>query len=94
MLPNDSIIKLIVPPNGSIVKEAGGSLTMYFKRIEDLREDNDYTQQYVADRLRVAREVYRRYEKGTRTIPVDLLIELAKLYKTSTDYILGLSDKK
>lgn len=67
---------------------------MYFKRIEDLRIDHDYTQEYVANRLNIAREVYRRYEKGTRTIPVDCLINLSILYDTSVDYILGLTDTK
>ena len=67
---------------------------MYFKRIEDLRIDHDYTQQYVATQLNLSREVYRRYEKGFRTIPVDCLIELSKLYNVSVDYILGLSDRK
>ena len=67
---------------------------MYFRRIEDLRIDHDFTQQYVADQLHIAREVYRRYEKGVRTIPVDCLIALAKLYSVSTDYLLELSDKK
>ncbi len=67
---------------------------MYFKRIEDLRVDHDYTQKEVASRLKLSREVYRRYEKGLRTIPVDCLIELAKLYGVSVDYILGLSNSK
>ena len=67
---------------------------MYFKRIEDLRIDNDFTQQYVADYLHIAREVYRRYEKGTRTIPIDCLIKLTELYNTSADYLLGISNKK
>lgn len=67
---------------------------MYFKRIEDLRVDHDYTQKEVAARLNLSREVYRRYEKGLRTIPVDCLIELAKLYEVSVDYILGLSNVK
>ena len=49
---------------------------MYFKRIEDLRIDNDYTQENVANYLNLAREVYRRYEKGTRSIPADCLINL------------------
>lgn len=62
---------------------------MYFKQIEDLRIDHDMTQQDVADYLGCKREVYRRYEKGTRTIPVDFLIRLADLYKVSVDYILG-----
>lgn len=63
---------------------------MYFRRIEDLRIDNDFTQEYVATKLGLSREVYRRYEKGTRTIPVDCLIKLSKLYDKSIDYILGL----
>ena len=67
---------------------------MQFIRIENLRADNDYTQQYVADQLGIAREVYRRYEKGTRSIPVDCLIGLSKLYNVSTDYLLNLTDSK
>ena len=44
--------------------------------------------------LHCKREVYRRYEKGIREIPVWALIKLAYYYNTSTDYILGLSDKR
>ncbi len=62
---------------------------MYFKRIEDLRIDHDLTQQQVADMLGCNREVYRRYEKGLRTIPIDFLIKLADFYKVSIDYIVG-----
>lgn len=65
---------------------------MYFRRIEDLRVDHDYTQAQVASHLMLAREVYRRYEKGTRSIPVDCLIKLSELYQTSVDYILGMTD--
>ena len=66
---------------------------MFFKRLYDLRVDNDMTQQQVADYLTCNRQVYARYERGLREIPVSMLIKLAKLYKVSTDYILGLSDK-
>ena len=66
---------------------------MYFQRIEDLRIDHDKTQQDIADILRCKREVYRRYEKGIREIPVWALIKLAQYYQPTTDYILGLSDK-
>lgn len=62
---------------------------MYFKRIEDLRIDHDLTQQEIADHLGLQREVYRRYEKGIRTIPLDCLMKLADYYHTSTDYLLG-----
>lgn len=67
---------------------------MYFRKIEDMRIDNDLTQQNIADYLGCKREVYRRYEKGTRTIPVDFLIKLADLYGVSVDYMLGHSVKK
>ena len=65
---------------------------MYLKRIEALRIDHDLTQQDIADFLHIQREVYRRYEKGTRTIPVEFLIQLADYYKTSVDYLLGLTE--
>ena len=66
--------------------------TMYFRRISDLRTDNDMTQRGVADYLNMNLEVYRRYEKGIREIPVWAVLKLAELYHTSTDYILGLTD--
>lgn len=62
---------------------------MQFQHIEDLRVDHDLTQQQVADILGCQREVYRRYEKGTRTIPVEFLIKLADYYKVSLDYLVG-----
>ena len=65
---------------------------MLFQRLEDLRVDHDLTQQDVADILGCKREVYRRYEKGTRTIPVDFLIKLADYYNVSIDYILMQTD--
>lgn len=60
----------------------------YYKRLRDLREDNDMTQQQVAEYLRMKQPQYSRYEKGYRDIPSDVLIALADLYNTSTDYIL------
>ena len=65
---------------------------MYFKRLYDLRSDNDLTQQKVADYLMCNRQVYARYERGLREIPVSMLIKLADLYGTSVDYILGRTD--
>ena len=64
-------------------------ITVTFPRIEDLRIDHDLRQRDVAEYLHMHLEVYRRYEKGEREIPVWALIKLAELYKTSTDYILG-----
>lgn len=67
---------------------------MYWKRIEDLRIDHDLTQQQVAEILHCKREVYRRYEKGIRELPLSYAITLAQYYNVSLDYLVGLSDKK
>ena len=62
-------------------------------RIKDLREDNDITQKEIADYLHIKQNTYSQYENGQRQLPLDVLISLAKYYKTSTDYILGLTDE-
>ncbi len=67
---------------------------MYFKRLKDLREDNDLTQEDVAKILNITRQQYGLYETGKRTIPIDILINLSKHYKTSIDYIVGLTNNK
>ena len=63
-------------------------------RLKDLREDNDLTQYDVAKYLHIKQNTYSQYENGQRQLPLSCLIALAKLYKTTTDYILGLTDKK
>ena len=65
---------------------------MYFRRIYELREDNDITQKSVAEYLGMQPNVYRRYEKGTRAIPVEAVIKLADYYRVRTDYLLGRTD--
>ena len=67
---------------------------MKFQRIEDLRIDHDKTQQEIADFLDCQREVYRRYEQGSRSIPIDFLIKLSDYYDVSIDYIVGKTDSK
>lgn len=62
-------------------------------RLRDLREDHDLTQQELADYLHVRQNTYSQYEQGKRQIPIVLLIQLARFYNTSTDYILELTDK-
>ncbi len=65
-----------------------------FSRIRDLREDHDKTQEEIAAYLIMKRGVYQRYESGDREIPVWALIKLADYYHTSTDYILGRTDRR
>ena len=63
-------------------------------RIKDLREDHNLTQQEVAAYLCVKQNTYSQYENEQRQLPLSCLIALARFYKTSTDYILGLTDKR
>ena len=65
-----------------------------YKRIRDLREDNDLLQKQLAKYLHCSQVAYSRYELGTRDIPTQVLIELALFYNISVDYILGLTDEK
>ena len=65
---------------------------MFYKKIGDLRIDHDKTQKEIADILLCNRQVYARYERGLREIPVSMLIKLAKYYHVNVDYILGLTN--
>ncbi len=67
---------------------------MYFKRLKDLREDNDKLQKDISNLLGISQQYYSEYESGKRSIPIRHLISLAKYYNTSIDYIVGLSNDK
>ena len=62
--------------------------------MRELREDNDKTQQEIADYLGTSQTMYARYERGANELPVRHLINLCKYYHVSADYLLGLSKKK
>ena len=66
---------------------------MFFQRLEDLRDDHDKSQIEIAAYLNMNRNVYWRYEKGVREIPVWAVIKLADYYHVSTDYLLGRTDR-
>ena len=65
-----------------------------YERIRNLREDSDLTQAEIGKQINVPQRTYAYYESGERTVPPEVLIALAKFHKTTTDYILGLTDKK
>ena len=66
----------------------------HYRRIRDLREDNDMTQKQVAEVINITVQQYSLYERGEREIPFHHAITLAKFYKVSLDYIAGLTNKK
>ena len=63
-------------------------------RLRDLREDADLTQTQVAKYLGMSQTGYSKYESGENDVPTQVLIKLAQFYKTSVDYILGVSDQR
>ncbi len=65
-----------------------------YSRIRDLREDRDLTQKQIAQMLGMSQTGYSKYETGENDIPTAVLIRLADFYQTSTDYLLGRTDKK
>ncbi len=61
----------------------------YQRRLRDLREDHDLTQQEIAEILGTSQTMYARYERGANELPIRHLIRLADYYNVTTDYILG-----
>ncbi|MBR1629587.1 MAG: helix-turn-helix transcriptional regulator [Lachnospiraceae bacterium] len=67
---------------------------MKYHRIQDLREDYFYTQDYVAKILGISQRSYSYYERGERSIPLEILIAIADLYEVSTDYLLERTNER
>lgn len=67
---------------------------MTFQRIRDLREDHDWKQEYVAEKLGITQTNYSKYELGKVNIPIEMLMKLADLYNVSLDYLVGRSDSR
>ncbi|MBQ8395100.1 MAG: helix-turn-helix transcriptional regulator [Clostridia bacterium] len=63
-----------------------------YMRLKELREENDYKQEYIASIIGVKQNAYSQYETGKRQIPVEALIKLANFYDVSVDYILNRTD--
>ena len=82
-------------PYGVILYNIGRSDQIYrgkyimfiYRRVRDLREDNDKTQSQIAKVLNMQLTVYQRYERGEREIPFWVAIKLADYYNVSLDYI-------
>lgn len=67
---------------------------MIVKRLRDLREDRDLKQKDVANVLNIPTHTYSNYESGIRSVPLEILIDLASFHNTSVDYLLGITDIK
>ena len=65
-----------------------------YRRVRDLREDNDKTQKQIAELLNMQLTVYQRYERGERELPLWAAIKLANFYGVSLDYLVERTNKK
>lgn len=65
-----------------------------YSRIKGLREDKDLTQSQLAKFLNISQRAYSHYENGDRSIPLEILFQLADFYETSIDYLLERTDTK
>lgn len=61
-------------------------------RLKELRDENNYSQAYVANLLNIKQNTYSQYETGHRQVPIEILIKLSKIYRVTVDYLLGLTD--
>lgn len=59
-----------------------------------MREDNDLTQQQVAQYLMCDQSLYSKYERDERVLPLEIAVKLADFYKVTLDYLVGRTNQK
>ena len=64
-----------------------------YSRLRELRVDNDLSQEYVAKYLKMSQTGYSKYETGENSPPVQVIVQLANLYRTSADYLLNMTNE-
>ncbi len=63
-----------------------------YPMLRAMREDHDWNQTELAQKLGMSQTGYSKYEIGENDVPTAILIQLAEIYRTSVDYLLGLAD--
>ena len=64
------------------------------EKLKSLRIEKKFTQKQIADRIGLAISAVSSYESGTRYPSYDVLVKLARIFHVSTDYLLGITDKR
>ena len=64
------------------------------KKLKSLRLEKNLTQKQVADRIGLAISAVSSYESGSRYPSYDVLVKLARMFHVSTDYLLGITNKR
>ena len=63
-------------------------------KLKSLRKEKKLTQKQVADRIGLAISAVSSYESGSRYPSYDVLVKLARMFHVSTDYLLGITDRR
>ena len=74
-------------------KERNFIIMAYYRRLRDLREDNDLTQEALVKKLGMHKTTYTNYEQGKRDLPLQVAIKIAVFYNVSLDYLAGLTNE-
>ena len=74
--------------------KVGDTVGEYGRKLKSLRIEKKLTQKQVADRIGLAISAVSSYESGTRYPSYDVLVKLARIFHVSTDYLLGMTDKR
>lgn len=64
------------------------------EKLRSLRTEMKLTQKQVADRIGLAISAVSSYESGTRYPSYETLVKLSRMFHVSTDYLLGLTEKR
>ena len=64
------------------------------ERLKQLRLENNLTQETLAEKLQIVKSTITKYEKNTREPELEILIKIADFFETTTDYLLGRTDKR
>lgn len=67
-------------------------MDIFSKRLKELRKSAGYSQQQIAEKLKIRQQSYTRYESGIGEPNLETVAEIAKIFEVSADYLLGLSD--
>ncbi|WEG12856.1 helix-turn-helix transcriptional regulator [Pullulanibacillus sp. KACC 23026] len=59
------------------------------ERLSVLRKERQWSQQETADKLGIAKSTYAGYESGYREPSLHSLLQIANLFQTTVDYLLG-----
>lgn len=63
-------------------------------KLKELRQQAGLTQKQLADRLWLSKATVSYYEQSLRYPSPEILVKLAGVFHVTTDYLLGIEDKK